>query len=201
MRSSVFNSSPLCTLFLATITASLETNSICWMMYDIDLHPLFSWWSQWDVVVAGHCPSCWTWEVNEHACDFCCCSNWSFLKKICCCCLGLYFPLFLFCCQIWNLYTFVVRSSQLSIQVDLNSKYRKSYQYMRRYMYSFSLPKGKMMNDKIPPAHLCSWQVLSSWSPLCFQMFCVKLQSVYRQVFLNHILQFDFSNLAHNVES
>jgi hypothetical protein len=43
-----------------------------------------------------------------------------------------------------------------------------------------------MMNDKIPPAHLCSWQVLSSWSPPWFQMFCVKLQSVYMQVFLNH---------------
>ncbi len=35
---------------------------------------------------------------------------------------------FLFCCQIWNPYTFVVRSSQPSIQVDLNSKYKKSYQ-------------------------------------------------------------------------
>jgi hypothetical protein len=38
------------------------------------------------------------------------------------------FPLFLFCCQIWNPYTFVIRSSQPSIQVDLDSKYIKSYQ-------------------------------------------------------------------------
>jgi hypothetical protein len=96
-----------------------------------------------DIVVAGHCPSCWTSEVAEHACDFRCCSNWSFFKKICCCSLGLYFPLFLFCCQIWNPYTFVVRSSQPSIQVDLNSKYRKSYQIWEDTCIPFLCQKAK----------------------------------------------------------